>query len=135
MSLSDEERTIMVQREYEKALAFFRQARKNEVIGEWDVVANRLYYAVFHAVSALLINDGRKVGSHKGTVLTFGQHYVRTGIFPPEDGRFYSQLQTIREKADYSVVWSATECDLKPVLPLVDSFLQRIKDRLTHLAV
>lgn len=133
MSLTDEERTIMVQREFEKAQNFFRQAKKNAAIGEWDVVANRLYYAAFHAVSALLINDGRKVGSHKGTVLTFGQYYVKTGIFTADDGRFYSQLQTIREKADYSVVWSASESDLKPIMPLVDSFLLRIQDKLTIL--
>ena len=104
MSLNEEERAIMVQHEFEKAQNFFRQAKKNATIEEWDVVANRLYYAAFHAVSALLINDGRKVGSHNGSVLTFGQYYVKTGIFTAEEGRFYSQLQTIREKADYNAI-------------------------------
>ena len=50
----------------------------------WDVVANRLYYAVFHAVSALLIKDGHKVNTHKGTLVMFGQNYVKTGIFPTD---------------------------------------------------
>lgn len=134
MSLNEEERAIMVQHEFEKAQNFFRQAKKNATIEEWDVVANRLYYAAFHAVSALLINDGRKVGSHNGSVLTFGQYYVKTGIFTAEEGRFYSQLQTIREKADYNAVWSATEADLKPIMPLVDSFLSKIRERLCFLS-
>lgn len=68
--------------DYEKSLAFYSQAQANAEIGLWDVVANRLYYSLFHAVSALLIKDKHKVGTHKGAVLMFGQHYVKTGVFP-----------------------------------------------------
>ena len=75
MSLTDEERNILVNLEYEKGKSFLEQAEKIEELGYWDMVANRLYYAVFHAVTALLINDGHKVGTHKGVVLLFGQHY------------------------------------------------------------
>ena len=98
MKLTDEERQILVNLEYEKAVAFLAQAEGNAGIGFWDVVANRLYYSVFHAVSALLINDGHKVGTHKGAILMFGQHYVKEGKFPIEDAKLYSQLQTMREK-------------------------------------
>lgn len=54
----------------------FGTSRKIVDLGYWDMVANRLYYAVFHAVSALLIKNGHKVGTHKGVVLLFGQHYI-----------------------------------------------------------
>lgn len=77
MGLNDEERAIMVQREYEKAEKFYQQAVANAELQIWDVVANRLYYSAFHAVSALLIKDQHKVGSHKGAVLMFGLHYVK----------------------------------------------------------
>lgn len=79
MRLQDTERQIMVNLEYERACTCFKQAEGNASMGFWDVVANRLYYAVFHAVSALLIKDGYKVGTHKGAMLMFGQHYVKTG--------------------------------------------------------
>ena len=82
MKLNDEERRIMVSLEYEKALSFLEQAEKIAAMDLWDVVANRLYYSIFHAVSALLIKDGHKVSTHKGTLVMFGQHYVKTGIFP-----------------------------------------------------
>ena len=42
MSLTNEERQIMVTLEMEKADRFFIQAKKNAEIQEWDVVANRL---------------------------------------------------------------------------------------------
>lgn len=57
MKLNDEERRIMVNLEYEKALSFLEQAEKVAAMDLWDVVANRLYYSIFHAVSALLIKD------------------------------------------------------------------------------
>lgn len=47
MKLTDEERQILVNLEYEKAVAFLAQAEGNAGIGFWDVVANRLYYWFF----------------------------------------------------------------------------------------
>lgn len=54
MSLNEEERVILVAREYEKAQQFCKDIGNAE-LGFWNVVANRLYYALFHAVSAMLI--------------------------------------------------------------------------------
>ena len=130
MNLTNEERDILVRREIEKAKSFFSQAEANMKMGLWDVVANRLYYAMFHAVSALLIKDGRKVGTHKGVVSSFGQYYVRTGIFPPDAGRLYSQLQSIREKADYSCLWEAQETDVMPKMGTARKLLEDIERKI-----
>ena len=130
MNLTDEERNILVRREIEKAKSFFSQAEANMKMELWDVVANRLYYAMFHAVSALLIKDGRKVGTHKGVVASFGQYYVRTGVFPPDAGRLYSQLQSIREKADYSCLWEAQETDVMPKMGTARKLLEDIERKI-----
>ena len=87
MKLNDEERQIMVNLEYEKALSFLEQAEKVAAMDLWDVVANRLYYSIFHAVSALLIKDGYKASTHKGTMSLFGQYYVKTGKFTADEAR------------------------------------------------
>ena len=131
MSLSEEERIVLVKYEYEKALKFYAQAEKNAEFMMWDVVANRLYYAVFHAISALLVKDQHKVSTHKGAVLLFGLYYVKTGIFSDEDGRLYSQLQTIREKSDYNCVWEASMDDVKPMMPLTKHLMEKVKERLS----
>lgn len=130
MSLTAEERAIMVNMEFEKAVRFSDQARKNAEIKEWDVVANRLYYAMFHAVSALLIHDKHKVGTHKGAVMMFGQHYVRTGVFSANEGRLYSQLQTMREKADYNSAWQTSEDIMAPLIEPATIFIDKIKDQI-----
>ena len=126
MSLTDEERAILVNLEYEKGISFLEQAEKIVELGYWDMVANRLYYAVFHAVSALLIKNGHKVGTHKGVVLLFGQHYIKTGIFSPVEGRLYSQLQTMREKADYVCTFQTSQEEITPMLEPARKMIEKI---------
>lgn len=96
----------------------------------WDVVANRIYYAAFHAVSALLIHDHYEVRSHKGASLVFGQKYVVPGLFPAEDGRLYTKLQDLREKSDYNLVYQSDEEEMAPLVARTKDLIVRIKARL-----
>ena len=126
MSISKEERTIVVSMEIEKARKTFSEIEILRQAGLWDNIANRLYYAAFHAVSALLINDGHPVGTHQGAVVMLHQYYVKTGILSKEDGAFYSQLQTLREKSDYNCTFYATEEDTVPRIALTEAFIEKV---------
>ena len=126
MSLNDEERKILVGLEIEKSRRTFAEIEILRQAGLWDNIANRLYYAAFHAVSALLINDGHPVGTHQGAVVMLHQHYVKTGILSKDDGAFYSQLQTLREKADYNCTYYATEEDTAPRIAKTAEFIDRV---------
>lgn len=126
MSLNDEERKILVGLEIEKSRRTFAEIEILRQAGLWDNIANRLYYAAFHAVSALLINDGHPVGTHQGAVVMLHQHFVKTGVLSKEDGAFYSQLQTMREKADYNCTYYATEEDTAPRIALAETFIEKI---------
>lgn len=108
MSLTPEQCRIAVSLLIEKSDRNMEQAKANASLEYWDLVANRLYYSVFHAVTALMQTDGMKMGTHKGTSSQFGQHYILTGIFERKDGILYSRLQTMREKADYQNTFTLT---------------------------
>ncbi len=127
MSLNEEERHAVVRLQLEKAHANFSQIEVLRQAGYWDTLANRLYYAVFHAVSALLIYDGHHVVSHRGAVGAFGQHYVTTGIFTLEDGKHYSRLQNLREKSDYNCKYNATEADIAPKIEPTRLLIEKIE--------
>lgn len=101
MSLSPQNKNIAIELLLEKSMRNMEQAVRNAGMDYWDLVANRLYYSVFHAVTALMLADGLKATTHKGISSQFGFHYVLTGKFSREDGILYSRLQTMREKADY----------------------------------
>lgn len=128
MSLNDHERRTVVGLQLEKAHRNFDQIALLREAGYWDNIANRLYYALFHAVSALLIHDGYGVGSHRGAVGAFGQHYVTTGIFTLEEGKHYSRLQGLREKADYNCAYNADEKDIAPKIEPTRLLIEKIED-------
>ena len=132
MSLSKEEREIVVGLELEKADKFIVEAEAVASMNLWDVVANRIYYAAFHAVSALLINDHTEVRSHKGAGLVFGKNYVRTGIFSADDGRLYAKLQDLREKSDYNLVYQSSEAEMRPLLDSTKELIDKIKAKISE---
>lgn len=116
MKLSDDERRSLVTFQMEKALATLKQAEGNVSLCFWEVVANRLYYACFHAVSALLLEYGYTFKTHEGLVNLFGMHFVKPRIVDLEQGRLLSQLQSMREKGDYNCIYNVTEKDILPMM-------------------
>jgi len=62
---------------------------------------NRLYYACFYAVSALLLNEGLSSSKHSGVRSLFNQHWVKAGRISKELGQFYRQIFDYRQNSDY----------------------------------
>jgi uncharacterized protein (UPF0332 family) len=54
------------------------------------------------------------------------QYYVKTGILTKEEGAFYSQLQTLREKSDYNCTYYATKEDTEPRIALTEAFIEKV---------
>lgn len=109
MTLNDEDRAALVLLYKEKALDTWAEVNASIEKEKWSMAANRLYYALFHAISALFVADGLQVGTHLGAKIRFGQHYVKTGKVSPQQGRLYSQLESLRERADYDCFFKATK--------------------------
>ena len=124
MSLSIEERNIIVSLELKRARETYDDIGCLISANRLNGAANRMYYAVFHAVCALLIHDGHQVSTHKGSHALFSLHYIKTGILPRGYGLLYSQLQTMREESDYNCAYDVEmdEIDqrLKPAKRLIE---------------
>lgn len=127
MSLSDSERQTIVLLEMQKAHRTFADMEFCANEQKWEAAANRLYYALFHAVSALLINDGLNVKSHRGILTLFGQHFVRTGIFAHEDGSLLSNLVIMRDEADYNLYFNACEAKIAPYIKPTQLLIEKIE--------
>lgn len=89
-----------------------------------------MYYSLFHAVTALLVKDGHKVSSHRGIKGALGLHYVTTGLIDVEEARIFAQLATLREKADYDVIFTASQDEVLKLLPHAKRLLEKIKSLL-----
>lgn len=127
MTLSDNDRTTIVCMEIEKAKKTFADMEFCVKEQKWEAAANRLYYALFHAVSALLINGGLNVKSHRGILSLFGQHYVRTGLFSSEDGSLLSDLVIMRDNADYNLFFEANEEKIAPYIEPTRQLIDKIE--------
>lgn len=130
MSLSDEERNTLAHYEIEKARNTLCEVEALIENNLWNGAANRLYYAVFHAVSALLIHDGYQVSTHQGSHALFGLHYIKSNRMPAEFGRLYSQLQTMREESDYNCIYDVTPEELKEKVEPAKRLIETIETML-----
>ena len=128
MSFSDEERILVVHKELERAHETFEEIEIMRQAGKWNGAANRIYYSVFHAVNALFINDGLQVKRHKGSHAMFSQYFIKTGKLPIEYGRFYNNLQTLREKSDYNCFYDVDEEDVIDGMEKASKFIKAIED-------
>lgn len=117
MSLNDEERKLLVEFEVEKAHKLIDQFPILESAELWDTLANRVYYAVFHAVTALLIKNGLHAGSHQGVSVLFNKHFVKENLIDEKYGRLLARLENMREKSDYTCLFETTEDEVLPMIP------------------
>ena len=63
---------------------------------------NRLYYACFYSVLALLMDIELYSKTHKGVIKLFNENFIKTTKIPKEYGLFYNQLFNSRMENDYS---------------------------------
>ncbi|MEN9915294.1 MAG: hypothetical protein RL528_2061 [Bacteroidota bacterium] len=108
---------------YEEALILTKEEK-------WNAVINRLYYACFYAVIALLIKNNISTQTHDGARTQFGLIFVKTGIIDKESGKLFSKLFDYRQKGDYGDLFDYNEELTKPLINKVNEFLIEIKKHL-----
>ena len=128
MSLNEEERAILVMREYEKSLSFYSQAEANAQIEIWDVVANRLYYALYYAASALLLSQGIATKSHSELITQMHKNYIKTGILTVEEGSLFRVMFDLRHEGDYEDFVDVEREDIEEYIPRVKELVEKLKN-------
>jgi uncharacterized protein (UPF0332 family) len=68
--------------------------------------SSRAYYAVFHAITAVLATRGLAFSSHAQTIGAFNREFVKTGLFPSGTTRILQRLFEDRQVADYEWIVS-----------------------------
>ena len=93
----------------------------------WHNAANRLYYACYYAVSALLIQKGIVSKTHQGVSNQFGLHFVKTKIFSLKEGRLFKGLFELRQDGDYEDWIEIIEDDVVPLIEPVRKFINKVE--------
>jgi len=69
--------------------------------GDYESSVSRTYYAMFYCAQAMLLTKNLSFSSLKGIIFAFGEHFVKTGIFPKEMGRELNRAFEKRQLGDY----------------------------------
>lgn len=107
----------------QKAKSDLQDAKTLAEVKGWDGVVNRLYYAAFHSVSALLEYNEIKHRSHSGAKAMLELHYVKTKKLAIDWGDFYTNLFEDRHDSDYEDFVVFTEEEVAPKLPKTEEFI------------
>ena len=85
----------------EKANDSLNAAQDDLKAGRFSFSVNRIYYACFYAVSAVLLQKGVRFKKHSGVRAAFYKHIVKTAMMSREHGQFYDEIFEARQRGDY----------------------------------
>jgi len=82
----------------------------------WDSTVDRLYFACFHAVVALLADIDIYTHTHDELRQMFNLHFVKTGIVKEATGAFFSTLSDMWQVTEYEALVKYEETDVLPLI-------------------
>ena len=88
---------------------------------------NRAYYAVFHAIDAVLSMEPVAFKKHKDVIAYFNKNYVNKDVFSRDMGRKISKLEIIRHKSDYDDFYIASKLDTVNQVTIAKEIIGEIK--------
>jgi uncharacterized protein (UPF0332 family) len=125
--------------ESREALSAYRLQRAKETLLEADALiagefynaaVNRLYYACYYAVIALLIKNNIAAQTHQGVRQMFSLHFVVTGKILQQYSTFYSRLFNDRISGDYDDYVQYDAEMIRIIRPQAETFIRIIEEEL-----
>lgn len=92
--------------------------------------ANRSYYAIFHAMRAVLAYDEIDMKHHSGIISEFRRLYIKTGIFDAYMSTIISVLFNVRQDSDYDDFFVISKTEVVEQIENADAFLSKIQEYL-----
>lgn len=99
--MTQQEREELVKYRITKARETFKEVELHIGNELWNTAVNRLYYACYYAVIALLIDKEIQPHTHAGVRQMFGLHFVKAGIVDNSIGKFFTDICDMRQTGDY----------------------------------
>ena len=93
-------------------------------------VMNRLYYAMFYTVLALLQEKQLGTSKHIGAISLFDKEFVKTGIFDKGMSKILHRAFELRQKGDYMEQAEITQEDVDEIFPGTINFVNKAKEHL-----
>lgn len=96
--------------------------------GRYTSIISRLYYACFHAATALLLTKDITSKTHKGLQVLLQQQFVKPKILDPSLAKFFARLYEERLEDDYGDSYIADQEDVTSYIEPATHFVTNIKN-------
>ena len=103
--------------------------------GNYRVANNRAYYAIFHAMRAVLVFDGFDSSKHSGVIAEFRRRYIKTGIFSVEMSKMIGSAFTVRNASDYDDMFLASKSDTEEQINNAEYVYKEIKSYIDNMTL
>ncbi len=87
---------------FDKAEESLDSANSEILAGRLTFAVNRLYYAMFYAISALFAVKNLSYGKHSAVRAAFHRKFIKTSLLDKSLGRLYDELFNARQHGDYA---------------------------------
>lgn len=88
---------------------------------------NRIYYACFYVVSALLLKHRIKFRKHSGVRAEFHKNFVKEGLINREFGQFYDEIFEACQRGDYIEFVRFEKEQVEEWLEKAKEFVEKVK--------
>ena len=122
----ERERKALSQVRMEHAVECLSAARSLLEVGGYKSAANRSYYAVFHAMRAVLAFDEIDMKHHSSIISEFRRRYIKTGIFETRMSEIISVLFDVRTDSDYDDFFVFSKADTAAQIENAAYFVDRV---------
>jgi uncharacterized protein (UPF0332 family) len=96
------DKTSRISKKIAKADSTISEINNLIQFGYYNTAINRIFYACFYSVQALLLSIDLEPKSHKGVRTLFSLHFVKQNKVPKDLEDFYTRIFDERSFADYS---------------------------------
>lgn len=119
---------ILIRLWLEKASDALASAKLESAEGHLSFAVNRLYYACFYAVTALLLASGKQFTRHSAVMSEFNRTFVKMGKVDVVWSKFYQKLFDDRQESDYIPTARFEPADIAQRIEQAESFVAMIRD-------
>ncbi|HKY39123.1 MAG TPA: HEPN domain-containing protein [Polyangiaceae bacterium] len=123
--MTDELQASAVASELRQADSAHRAARLLRDSGLYNDALNRLYYALYHSVTALLLTSGVEPRRHRALPGLLGTHFA--GTLSPTDLSIVARAATWRDLADYERTWEANLEVTSQAFEEIEPLMERVR--------
>ena len=97
-------------------------------LSKYKGATNRAYYAIFHAIKAVLALEQTDFKKHSSVIAYFNKQYINGGVFSKNLGKDITNIRLYREKSDYVDFYIITKSESEEQIKKAQHIIEEIEN-------